>query len=184
MCNVCGARFNTLAALATAFPAVLQPGTYEYMAEHTTEHVRLLVMAEMLYLFEERCVRALFVDRLYIWTRLNPGCRGWTPRDQCQRPTRPVPTPARARRCSPRSRVCASAQRTILLLHRAAAVAAAVAVAVGGCARRLLEMFNVLGPGKHAKAAAEEAVRPRPSAFGMTASLVITCLPCTPLPSL
>ena len=106
-------------------------------------------------------------------------------------PTRPVPTtnatsanPARARRCSPRSRVCASAQRTILLLHRAAAVAAAVAVAVGGCARRLLEMFNVLGPGKHAKAAAEEAVRPRPSAFGMTASLVITCLPCTPLPSL
>ena len=177
MCNVCGARFNTLAALATAFPAVLQPGTYEYMAEHTTEHVRLLVMAEMLYLFEERCVRALFVDRLYIWTRLNPGCRGWTPRDQCQRPTRPVPTPARA---------CARvlSVRFCFCTLSAAAVAAAVAVAVGGCARRLLEMFNVLGPGKHAKAAAEEAVRPRPSAFGMTASLVITCLPCTPLPSL
>lgn len=68
--------------------AHVQPGTFEYMAEvsrhkldiaqkrwsyrlrvfvqHTTEHIRLLMMAEMLYLFEE--VRFLRVfNRVWQW---------------------------------------------------------------------------------------------------------------------
>jgi hypothetical protein len=61
--------------------ANVQPGTYEYMAEHTTEHIRLLSMAEMLYLFEERLIERceLHVDQAV--PLLPPSMHAYTPLD-------------------------------------------------------------------------------------------------------